>query len=488
MDGAEQEDGMGMVEVIVAMFVLTVAVLAMAQGMALSLSSLGLSTQRQQATAEVTAVLEQARALDHATVAMRTGDAAIPGGTYDPDGAAGPLAAETVLASAAGAVTGAPYQAQNGTRTVRTYVTRFADLTLPAGGDNAVRVTGVATYGTGQEVRQSTLIAPAQRGLPLPAYAISPQTLALTAPAASVVCAGHAITNQGTPDRYDVLLPTAPALPVGYTVAVYHDVDGDSVLDPGEPALTDLSGDGRPDTAAPLDTNATQSLLVCYDGTAVPTEPPPSTLQVEVRSLYDSTVATTLTHDLTIGSGLFLFLHDLGAPTPPADHDRVAAAALPMNPTIPTQPTLFDYDANLDPTDLPGLHLPAGGQNVRWRHQFPLARQINGQATLRVWVATTAALTGGGPPATLRLAVTLDHLKGNGNLQATLTTRSFDPVHPGTGGWVPYDLLVPLTATTNFTANQYLQLTVACTSPGGEACHVAYDTSGLPSYLKVQSP
>jgi len=483
MPGMEQDDGMGMVEVIVSMFVLTVAVLAMAQGIALALNSLGTSTQRQQATAEVTAVLEQARSLDHATVAMRTGDAVIPGAQYDPDGA-GPLQGEAVLATATGAITGPPYQSQNGPRTVRTYVTQFVDPTLPAGGDNARRVTAVATYGTGQEVRQSTLIAATQRGLPVPAYSVSPETRALSAPASSTVCAGHGITNHGTPDRYDVLLPTAPALPAGYTVAVYHDVDGDGVLDAGEPALTDLSGDGRPDTAAPLDTNATLSLLLCYDGTATTTEPPPVSLSTEVRSLYDSAVTKTLTHELTIGSGLFLLLHDLDNTQA---HDRVVADVLPMNPTPSIQTTLFDYDTNLDPADLPGIYLPRGGQTVRWRHQFPAVRTIDDEAMLRVWVAPTTALTGSGPPVDIRLSVEVDHLRSNGNQQADLSTQAYLAPHAGTG-WQMYDLLVPLPPTTSFTVNQYLQLTLGCQATSGQDCHVAYDTTGFPSYLRVQSP
>lgn len=474
----EGEEGISLVEVMVAMLVLTVALLALLQGMAASLVSLRVAEARQQATAQVTAILEQARALDHAVLAMRLGDPVVPvGGTYDPDGS-GPLAAEPVVQSSTGAVRGTPYQ-EDGSRTVRTSVTQYDDPTLPAGTAQPRRVTVIATFGPGnQEVRQSSLVAESVRGLPLPAFTISPTDVTLTAPVSDVVCAGHTITNIGAPDRHDVVFPALPLTMTGFTMRAYHDADGDGVLDVGEPLLVDTSGDTVPDTSTPTPTDATFPLLICYDPGASITEFT-ATLTVVVRSLYDSSVDEVLTHNLRVGNGEVLFLHDLDTT---ADHVRDVTDRLPANPTAPSATVLVNYDTNLDPFGQPGLYLPRDGQTAVWRHQFPAARTLSAvvPATLRLWVAPAAA-----PGAeSLTLRVRTRHLRSNTTVQASLSDSSY-AVTASSTAWTAYDLSLPLLAA-SFTANQYLEVEVGCTGASTQDCHTAYDTTAFPSSLQVR--
>ena len=153
--------GSSLVEMVVGVFVLAVGVMAMVGVAVKAFESLGESRQRQLATAEATRSLESARALPFPKLAQRAG--ATTPATWDPDGD-GPLAAETVHATADGALDGPPYRADSNGRVLTTYVT-VPSLGVP--GTSVRRVTAVISWdraGTVGQVRSSTLVSDVARG------------------------------------------------------------------------------------------------------------------------------------------------------------------------------------------------------------------------------------------------------------------------------------------------------------------------------------
>lgn len=152
--------GLTLIEVMVAVMVLTASLLSVARVSATGLASLGDSRQRQQAVVLATRSLETARTYPYASLAMRTAET--PETTWDPDGA-GALPAEQVVRTDTGSVTGASHQvtAGAGSQTLRTYVTWYDDPDV-GGAQNAKRVTTVVGWtaaGGVREVRMSTLVA-----------------------------------------------------------------------------------------------------------------------------------------------------------------------------------------------------------------------------------------------------------------------------------------------------------------------------------------
>ncbi len=163
--GPGGEGGFGMVEVMASVMIMMVALLSLASVMGNSLRSLQSSRQRQTAVALATRSVESARTYGYTSLAMRSGTADVPGSPWDPDGT-GSLAAEPVVATATGLVTGTPHFVTPATVAqprVATYVTWVDDphSSMPSSSD-AKRVTAVATWvngGVTREVRISTLIA-----------------------------------------------------------------------------------------------------------------------------------------------------------------------------------------------------------------------------------------------------------------------------------------------------------------------------------------
>lgn len=483
------EQGLSLVEVLVAITVLTVALLAMAGVAVASLASLSHSKQRQQATTAVARALELTRAVDYAELAMRDSDS--PPAQYDPD-AAEPLAAETVVATPTGPVTSAPYDFTADGISVQTFVTWFDDPGPPVNVRAAKRITAVATWGQAARagtVRQSTLVAETNRGLPEPAFDISPLVQSTLKPPGVTICFAHTLKNLGAPDRYDVVFPTAATHPSmnSYTVSAYIDSNSNGVGDATE-LMVDVTGDGRPDTPSPLATNATLALLVCY----VPTtgSNPDLNAQVTVRSGYDSTVTAVVEHDATVSPFLRLWLHDRPAnATTEHSRDCTAGGYNTLDYSAPTRATLVNYDRSASDT-LPGLGVAKGQTactsrgTLRLQFQLPEARTLTGQATLTLWTSWASALTGSTSARSQRLSVNVVRVVGT--TVTTLSTTTLNYSH-AQAGWRRHDkALNAFAGPTVFPVNSYLRLEVACVSSSAENCHLAYDTTTYPAVLVVQ--
>ena len=177
------EDGLSLIEVLVAVFVLSVAIVALAGAVGPSLFALEVAEGRQDAMASATRVLDTIRSLDYADVALDDGDftvsstaldpgADFAGGAYDPDPASAQLGDEPLVLAAGGGVVGAaPYWTTTPEGvTVETYVTAWCEIApcASAAAAEGRRVTVFTRWtvrgGEERSFRTSTLIAEAGRG------------------------------------------------------------------------------------------------------------------------------------------------------------------------------------------------------------------------------------------------------------------------------------------------------------------------------------
>ncbi|MEO8107973.1 MAG: prepilin-type N-terminal cleavage/methylation domain-containing protein [Actinomycetes bacterium] len=255
-----EADGFTLIEVIVALSIATVVFSAMAAAGLAGVKASVVARQNQQAVDVLNRLVEEARGVNFATLAMVTsdlqvGDNAITGSPprYTVANGIGP---ENVWADATGAVNPHVETVSSSTTadavdyTTKTYVTLPAGTTL----DNSdqpyqKRLTIVATwtaYGSTHERTISTLLTETTRGLPLPRYAVIPTspTTASKAPGATLTW-GFQVINRGARDAFNISASTG-------TWTYYVDDDCNGALDAGEATTltnTDAAlGDSRPDT------------------------------------------------------------------------------------------------------------------------------------------------------------------------------------------------------------------------------------------------
>jgi Tfp pilus assembly protein PilV len=470
------ESGLGLVEVMVAVLILTVALTALAQVMMSAMVSVRESRLHQQATAAANRALEEARTIPFESLAMRTGHATIPGATYDPDGA-GPLAAEPVIHATTGGVVGAAFHgATNGVR-VATYVSGPVAGTT-AGRRVTVEASWTRARGVAGTLRLATVVTSLDRGLPAPDFEVNPLERASQGPPGARTCYAHTIRNRGFADRHTLVLPPVP----GYLVRAYEDRNRDGQPDVSE-LLTDTTGDGHPNTPTPLQPNATRDVLVCYQ----PTNSANTNftgVNVAVRSVYDGTVTRTLTHRHEVRSGITLHLHDSNNT---ANHYRTYPAQFPMSATPTTHATLFNYSS--DRLALPGLQMEKGttGNRAEWSYQFPTGTTLGGGVELRFWSAWKDAIDptqNKSDPKDMSYQVTLQRVVGG--TTTNLATHTITYRHQQ-AGWVRVDHVSTL-PTTTFATNDRLVLRLECLSGSADDCHVAYDTVSHLARLYVAQP
>lgn len=486
--------GMGLVEVLVALLLITTVLLAVAGTATSGLRSMQDSQLRQRGSVAASRAIEAARSQAYDSLAMRTGDAVVTaaGGSYDPDGSGG-LGSETVIAAAGGLVSGDPYQVSNDAGlTLATYVTWYDDPDI-TGTQNAKRVTSVVMYAIGSNpkvFRHSTLIANAYRGQAAVSFTMTPVTVSLDVPPSTTRCAAHVITNTGSADRHDVVVP-ANVTSSSWSLQMYEDSNNDAVYNAGDALLVDSTGDGIPETSSQLAKNGTRRIFFCYSPQSGAL--PQIVVAPVLRSSYDSSVRVTLAQTVNMTNFTTrLYLHD------PGNNATAATSALPafaLNTTAPnavTRAVLPNYDtAARDADALPGRALVKGSTSYRalFDYQIPANMTLAGSATLEIWVSWRDALLTGSTTATNvrpEITVTRRNSANSAVLSTLRATYIYNHVHAA-AGWVK--LTIPLTLTSaTFAGNEYLRLQVGCASTSTGTCHIAYDSVDHPSTFTVQSP
>lgn len=475
------DDGISLVEVLVAMVVLVVAVLGLASAATSSLISLQDSRTRQRAAALATESLEFARSYDYSDVAMRTGDPLVPaGGQFSPnDGTANnPGSGEAIVQAAIGAVTGNSHNRSAEGLTLRTFVTQPSDPALR-------RVTVVVEWtgrGSRREVRYSTLVSDASRGLAQPDFDVLPPVRELRVTRGQDACMMHTLTNSGASDRFAVILPDRlpdpPAALAGYTVGVFIDSDADGIGDPGE-AVTGRDAANNPLTG-PLATGQQWRLLLCYDPASSSSES--LSTNVVVRSALDPNKQQALAHKVVVEAKRSLHLT---AGSGQGDRVRDLGELLLLGDGTPTTVTLHNYDTAVGSE--PGLRLPAGdvARDIAWQYQFDLARTLTANSTLTLWAAAADVTVD--QTADLRVTVTLERLGADGTSLATLVAPQTFNLPAASQQWQPYAIVLTH-GQVQMAASEQLRLKVGCEAASTRDCRLAYDTSAFPANLEVRFP
>lgn len=492
----DDEDGLSLVEILIAVFVLSVAILALASTAGASLQSLRVSRDRQNATQFATTVLEEARALTFASVVLDTADA--PPDTFN---------GETVVKAAGGAI---DHIRTEGRLTATTYVTF-----VPGTADKQKRVLVDVRWtelGRTRTVRQETLVVEATRGLDAPSFKLTQPSPSSGTPG-ETICFNHTLSNTGDVDGYSWKLfatdSTTGALVEGIQqvrtvrepgTSPDPSVDGFRVPAGAEGSgwfawarmdtpvgaplerMTDTTGDGRPDSATRVPALSSASLVICYtplntsgiltgqtksDGTA--------TFTPRVYSAFDETVTTqSQGNEITntvqvVPANTVYYLH----------HDPALYPNFLMNTTPPPTTNLpADYDGD----GVPGLGLSeASEETVSWSHQFDSSStsfNLTGTPTLRFWVRTPTAppldAEGNEVPHVLELDLKLERISA-GNT-TTLSDVELQ-VTPVSVDWQEVTVALPVAASVDFVPTDFIRVVVRCDDDSTTDCHIDYDVN-----------
>lgn len=491
------DDGVGLVEVLVAAFLMAVAVLGMASVAGGTLRSLTGSQARQEATTALTRAVESARSLGYDLLALRSGQYT-DGEAFDWDGADGDAAPEPLYATLDGLVAQGtyPYFESRVSYSLETRITEHQAL-RPDGvtvAEPARRVTVIATLANGRgEVRLSTVVARADRGLPLPAFVVTPvsgRRVAVPNASAGTVpetCFPTQLRNQGLADRYEFVLPTPATHPAAttYTIRVYLDRGTVGTHDTADLVLSDRTGNGvyLPDTVDPLATNATATLLFCYQRNNYVAEETVA-FPVRARSLFDNDVYSDLEHVVVVDDVLQLYPQfDLGDDPPPT-----RGGNFPLTSVPPSRTTAVDYDVD----GRPGTYLKRKDPAyvALFTTDLPAGVTLGGNVSTSMWVASANSTAVGATPAsrTIRLGYALQVLNSAGAIVRTVTVIPPEFVHGG-GGWARQDLTFALPDHVAATGDR-LRLSVTCqdtsVATGSKSdCHILYDTVATPATVVV---
>lgn len=492
------DEGMTLIEVMIAVFVLSVSILALASTAVASGVTLRVSRDRQNATQAASSSLESIRSLAYETVGLDVNDASwktapgvtTSGGTYfyDNDG----IGSETVLAVPNGPVA---HLQQQGPLTVRTYVT-WADTAK-----TQKRLTTVVTWidrGVTRSVRQSTIIAEARRGLPVPAFKIDPASQGKIVPEGTDACFDQTLTNLGEVDNYDWKPNTSGAsrttrsvsgtAVAGYSVPVtqsgfsstwfvWTSINGQS--------MTERTGDDRLDSASSVGRNGSVPVTICYTRTSGSTSSAQAlSFTHTFRSAFDETVTQQVTNSFTVKPVRRQYLHNDDQYT----NGRTSTRRFSMSETKPTATSLtVNYDPQTGPTSgrdpYAGLRIQKGTSTdtATWDYQFASATTVGTPATATFYVSTADALNlsssgyASAHPSGEQLSMTLQlqQLNTSRGVLATLLTKQVT-VNVTSPGWkevtVSFDGL-----SASFATGEYLRLSVPCDSSSAANCHIHYD-------------
>lgn len=551
-DRCAADDGITLIEVLMAVFILSVALFSLASVAIPSLSTMRDARERELGTNAASGAIEDVRALDFRGITMATGFdiGTVPADVLDlVDYGSGCVASEPFVIDGAAADPVELVSERAGTE-VYTFVT-WADTACSATGRDLKRITTVARWIEAGEVRhvdQSTLVASAGRGLPVPDFRLTPSVRELAWTPQQLTdgreqCAEHTLRNLGAEDRYRIAVvdekgdPDTLVGPVGTAGLDLGDWNVRSFLEfPGNEAARNGA---PPPEQAPLgeDVNGpTYDTRLRHDVTAEPRQPgsdrqvPPAAsatmtfcyephdgdaaataVRLAVVSRFDERRVEYIDHTLDVRQPeQRLYLQDRDHSD---NHDRgelgngnktvyLPYVMGPLNPDTDDQiqnlgPKLYNWSAELDP--VVGTQLlretvdpqPVALRTLDWRYQFGQPTELLPGATLVVWVAPDGdGDVDGDGDIDMELLVQLD------GLNAQEQTAENKLVWAGVAqtytyaqtspGWVRHEIQVPMTAGHLFETDQRLRLRVTCTSNAESDCHLAYDVATTyEAYLTV---
>lgn len=488
----EGDEGVSLVEALVAVLILSTAMLALVATAATSTVSLRLSRDRQQAVQTASAALEDVRSMRWTAVAL----APIPAPPASFEGETTVVLPSTSPLTPVAHVVTSP----DGRFTTTTYITwANAEKTLK-------RVTAITSWsdrGQRREVRESTLVAIAERGLPVPNFLVTPETSTQQYVTGSAVCFKYSLVNLGEKDSYSYQAGqtasgtfTPGERRTGYTFNGVQ-YEGFKVTDIaggpwfvwarlGEPVagvsplMKDVTGDLRPDSAGPVERRATVPVEFCavpHTDSGGQSQTPSFTFRL--YSAFDDRVlrdATGVVSETVALDRLYLVT---GGSNPRTKYE--------LTRTKPLR-TLVTFDPDSPSDGLPGLRFRPGNQSqdvANWDYQ-PGSSRIEGTATLTLFVANGEIRSGtdDGRDETIGLRLRIQKLNSQRNqVMATVFDGPVDIPESelrsrAVGGWALHRLSFAV-PTTSFAANEYLRLSLwdHSATDDDNASHLHFDVN-----------
>lgn len=515
-----RQRGFTLVEMIVAVVVAMIIFLGGAAALSAMMTVSTNSRLKQHATEVVTEAVEDARAMDYASLAMQTGTdltslAATstpiasrltgtgPAYEFDPDGTSGgTTSSEAIVALPAGAAIDPLRIAdRNGAQyTVRTYVTVPEEGGTPTPLEYrrvAVKISWVQN-GKTYERQSSTFVTDTRRGLPLPNFSVTGKQTGVAVSAGQTIALKLKLSNNGARDRW-TFGATSTA---GWTFAWYHDTDRNGSFDSAvDLPITDSDGAGGPDSGA-LETDQSE---LYFGVTTVPVTAIAGTVSVTfaATAVSNTTVSRSLTHTVSVtATGCSVCVYKtywLRNGTPKkvlaSNYSTTAAPANPNEATIQTDPPvlapLYDFDSTDADTQGRRLQRTGAGNGetavakiIVWKYTYPVKTY---EKAVNVGVMKVWARTSGGGNGTVTLTGYLYRPTGSGGPATVIASGSATKVFEGNGGTFA-EFVIPLNVATTESVNAGRPLEfklVADNITSTVDALVAYDTTTYPAYVSL---
>ncbi len=492
---ASDESGISLIEVMIAMFIVSVGVFALASTAITSVQSTRIARERQDATQLASTIIEEARAASYATVALATGE-------YDPSTSGSTYDGRDIIALGDGAI---PHEVSAPPLSATVWVT----WNNAAQTEKRVTVTVDWADRGGRQLVQSTLIAEARRGLPVPNFQVEPTLVDQDATEGEVACFDHTLTNLGESDSYSwtLLHEDGSGSLVAATPQTRNVVEnGNSVSRQGYAvtssgvgqgwfawvrmgpttttlaAMVDQTSDQRPDSVDPVPRRDQAVVRVCYtpndpDGDLQDPLDTAPTFTVRMLSAFDETVVREVQDSLSIiDERQGLYLHH---PRKNSGIEVNHGYKLLMDPY---EPTYTDASVNYDkangsaPDARPGLRLTTTASFDYQNTGSDDWAVVADDAKVFLAVGTDSTLDGAGSSPDVNLTYEIRRVAADGSqtvLGTASQTQAMDPSDP----WDLAVATIPMTSAT-IGANEYLRLNVTCTTSSSDYCHIHYDVNG----------
>jgi hypothetical protein len=545
----DEEEGISLVEVLLATFVLAVAVMALGSVGVSSLIQLRMARDREQATNASSAAIERVRAFDFGDIAH---DPDLVAADFDDlpgeivvDGGAGPdicVDGEPLVADSSVSEY-VPHRQTSGNQDVIDLFTIVTYADAECGEtSNLKRVVSLARFQDGSRiewVRQESLVAEVGRGLPVPNFRVRPERASLRfnpthTQAGDERCIDHQLRNLGASDHYEWEVleiggePSADKITsTGWksangrwqiTAYLREPESASGGTPPDEKYMMDIdTGTNRLASPDQVDTGDSATFTVCYEPQES-IEVAELDVRLKIHSRFDDRKFAALRHTVVVGDPEDAY-HLL-------DRDDSTAHPRPrVDGNI--RPSLMDPDVTVGGSDeslarigeadysnpaesdwstevggdasgtTPGVELlrdanaPADERRADWRYQVSPAMTLRRSPTptLVIWTAPTSVLNGASVPEggiPMRLDVKLDGLRSNE--AATPFWEGITETYEYTHestSWVRHEIPLPLSEDQHFQNNRRLRLQVLCHEDSEENCNLAYDNAQYPSRLQV---
>ena len=369
----DTEDGLTLIEVLAAVFVLSISIIALVGVAGTTLNSLGESRDRQAATDAATSVLEAMRLEDFTSVSLLESDVTsgvVPNTTetdasgntvYCSDPGNEPIVTTSDASRAIPATSTAGPAGNITVSVVVTWVDDGNDDPCTGGERELKRVTATADWtirGEAFQTVQQTFVAPAGRGLPLPDFRIGSATAAINLDGptraddtSDETCIPHVLRNIGANDSYDfeVIRTSGNEASQSFVPpSVFSSVNTGSSgrwevrtffeypLDPANPdpanigesvspnvnLMADVDGNQRPESvdsgnqSIQLPTGDEARIHVCYEPRSVP-DGRTDVFEIVFHSRFDENATRSVEHTVTtfgVEERLYLFHDNLADP------------------------------------------------------------------------------------------------------------------------------------------------------------------------------